>query len=145
VLPPSPAQDRSVRQMIKSFNEDPEISVLLVSLKAGGVALNLTAANYIFVMDPWWNPGAAPLSLFVLISLSLASTFAAAEMQAIDRTHRIGQHKPIHAVRFIIQDTIEERILQLQEKKKLVFDGTIGGDAASMAKLTVDDLRFLFQ
>lgn len=71
-------------------------------------------------------------------------TSVAAEMQAIDRTHRIGQHKPIHAVRFIIQDTIEERILQLQEKKKLVFDGTIGGDAASMAKLTVDDLRFLF-
>lgn len=56
--------------MIKSFNEDPEISVLLVSLKAGGVALNLTAANYIFVMDPWWNPGAA-LCLFVLIFLSL--------------------------------------------------------------------------
>lgn len=47
-----------LRQIIKSFNEDPEISVLLVSLKAGGVALNLTAANYIFVMDPWWNPGA---------------------------------------------------------------------------------------
>lgn len=66
-------------------------------------------------------------------------------MQAIDRTHRIGQHKPIHATRFIIQDTIEERILQLEEKKKLVFDGTIGGDASSMAKLTVDDLRFLFQ
>jgi DNA repair protein RAD16 len=74
--------------------------------------------------DPWWNP--------------------AAEMQAIDRTHRIGQHKPIYATRFIIENTIEERILRLQEKKKLVFDGTVGGDAGSMSKLTVDDMRFLF-
>jgi DNA repair protein RAD16 len=64
--------------------------------------------------------------------------------QAIDRTHRIGQHKPIFATRFIIEDTIEERILRLQEKKKLVFDGTVGGDASSMARLTVDDMRFLF-
>jgi DNA repair protein RAD16 len=94
-------------------------------LKAGGVALNLTVANHIFIMDPWWNP--------------------AAEMQAIDRTHRIGQRKPIFATRFIIENTIEERILKLQEKKRLVFDGTIGGDAGSMAKLTVDDMRFLFQ
>lgn len=69
----------------------------------------------------------------------------AAEMQAIDRTHRLGQRKPIYATRFIIQNTIEERILKLQEKKRLVFDGTIGGDAGSMAKLTVDDMRFLFQ
>ncbi len=74
--------------------------------------------------DPWWNP--------------------AAEMQAIDRTHRIGQHKPIYATRFIIENTIEERILRLQEKKKLVFDGTVGGDSGSMSKLTVDDMRFLF-
>ncbi len=80
---------------------------------------------YLIVIDPWWNP--------------------AAEMQAIDRTHRIGQFKPIHATRFIIENSIEERILKLQEKKKLVFDGTVGGDASSMAKLTVDDMRFLFQ
>ena len=111
--------------VIKKFNEDHECKVLLISLKAGGVALNLTVANYIYIMDPWWNP--------------------AAEMQAIDRTHRIGQHKPIFATRFIIQDTIEERILQLQNKKKLVFDGTVGGDAGSMAKLTADDMAFLFQ
>jgi len=73
------------------------------------------------------------------------NALVAAEMQAIDRTHRLGQRKPIFATRFIIEDTIEERILKLQEKKRLVFDGTIGGDAASMAKLTVDDMRFLFQ
>ena len=98
---------------------------MFISLKAGGVALNLTVASHIFLMDPWWNP--------------------AAEMQAIDRTHRIGQHKPIFATRFIIRDTIEERILQLQEKKRLVFDGTVGGDSQAMARLTVDDMRFLFQ
>mgnify|MGYP000296435019 CR=1 FL=1 len=98
--------------------------VILISLKAGGVALNLTVANRIFLMDPWWNP--------------------AAEMQAIDRTHRFGQRKPIVATRFIIADTIEEKILQLQEKKKLVFDGTIGGDASSITRLTEEDLRFLF-
>ena len=97
---------------------------MLISLKAGGVALNLTVANHIFLMDPWWNP--------------------AAEMQAIDRAHRIGQAKPIFATRFVVKDSIEERILQLQEKKQLVFEGTVGGDAASMARLTVDDMKFLF-
>ena len=65
--------------------------------------------------------------------------------QAIDRTHRFGQHKPIYATRFIVADTIEERILSLQEKKRLVFDSTINGDASSMGKLTPEDLRFLFQ
>ncbi|CAM9669191.1 unnamed protein product, partial [Ectocarpus fasciculatus] len=112
-------------QALRSFNEDPNVKVLLISLKTGGVALNLTVANYIFLMDPWWNP--------------------AAEMQAIDRAHRIGQNKPIFATRFIVKDSIEERILKLQEKKQLVFDGTVGGDATSMARLTVDDMRFLFQ
>jgi len=57
----------------------------------------------------------------------------------------LGQHKPIFATRFIVEDSIEERILRLQEKKKLVFDGTVGGDASSMVRLTVDDMRFLFQ
>eukprot|EP01034_Spumella_vulgaris_P021514 gene21514-27549_t len=110
---------------IGAFKSDPSVKVLLISLKAGGMALNLTVASRIFLMDPWWNP--------------------AAEMQAIDRTHRIGQHKPIFATRFIVENTIEERILKLQEKKKLVFDGTVGGDSGSMSKLTVDDMRFLFQ
>jgi DNA repair protein RAD16 len=66
-------------------------------------------------------------------------------MQAIDRTHRIGQYKPIIATRFIIENSIEERIIKLQEKKKLVFDSTVGNDSSSMTKLTVDDMRFLFQ
>jgi len=110
--------------VLKEFREDNNVRVLLMSLKAGGVALNLTCANYIFLMDPWWNP--------------------AAEMQAIDRTHRLGQYRPIRAVRFIAENTVEERILQLQEKKRLVFDGTVGRDAGSLKMLTVDDMKSLF-
>jgi len=109
---------------LKSFREDGNVRVLLISLKAGGVALNLTVANHIYLMDPWWNP--------------------AAEMQAIDRTHRLGQYRPIRAVRFIAENTVEERILQLQEKKRLVFDGTVGRDAGSLKMLTVDDMKSLF-
>jgi DNA repair protein RAD16 len=110
---------------LKDFREDPHCRVLLMSLKAGGVALNLTVADHIFLMDPWWNP--------------------AAENQAIDRTHRLGQYRPIKAVRFIAEDTVEERILQLQEKKRLVFDGTVGRDAASLKMLSVEDMKCLFQ
>mmetsp|Transcript_2501 Transcript_2501/g.5056 ORF Transcript_2501/g.5056 Transcript_2501/m.5056 type:complete len:622 (-) Transcript_2501:142-2007(-) len=111
-------------EALKAFKEDPSIRVLLMSLKAGGVALNLTVANEVYLLDPWWNP--------------------AAEMQAIDRTHRMGQYRPIRAVRFIAEGTVEERVLQLQEKKRLVFDGTIGRDAASLKMLTVDDMKALF-
>ncbi|EHA8592214.1 putative Helicase-like transcription factor CHR27 [Cocos nucifera] len=75
-------------------------------------------------MDPWWNP--------------------AVERQAQDRIHRIGQYKPIKTVRFVIEDSIEERILKLQEKKELVFEGTIGNSSDAMGKLTEADLRFLF-
>jgi len=110
---------------IDAFMTDPAVKVILISLKAGGVALNLTVATHIFLMDPWWNP--------------------AAEMQAIDRAHRIGQHKPVRAVRFIMKNTVEERILMLQDKKKLVFEGTVGGDVAALARLSEEDMRFLFQ
>jgi len=111
--------------VISKFKEDPNVQAILISLKAGGVALNLTAASHIYLMDLWWNP--------------------AAEYQAIDRAHRLGQHKPIRAVRFVVRNTVEERILRLQEKKRLVFEGTVGGDAASLSQLSEDDLRFLFQ
>ncbi|KAJ3670458.1 hypothetical protein LUZ60_010782 [Juncus effusus] len=109
---------------IKSFTEDSDCKIFLMSLKAGGVALNLTVASHVFLMDPWWNP--------------------AVEKQAQDRIHRIGQYKPIRSIRFVIEDTIEERILKLQEKKELVFEGTVGESAEAMAKLTEADLRFLF-
>jgi DNA repair protein RAD16 len=69
----------------------------------------------------------------------------ACEQQAIDRAHRIGQHKPVRAVRFIMRNTVEERIVILQDKKRLVFDGTVGGDIGSLQRLSEDDMRFLFQ
>ncbi|BDA51349.1 probable ATP-dependent helicase rhp16 [Coccomyxa sp. Obi] len=111
-------------RMIDAFSNDPAVTVFLMSLKAGGVALNLTAASHVMLMDPWWNP--------------------AVEQQAQDRIHRLGQFKPIAVHRFIIAGTIEERILKLQEKKQLVFEGTVGRDAEALGRLTEDDLRFLF-
>ncbi|GLE00709.1 hypothetical protein PINS_up009497 [Pythium insidiosum] len=113
-------RDRTIR----AFREDNSVTTFLISLKAGGVALNLTIASHIFLMDPWWNP--------------------AAENQAIDRTHRLGQFKPIQATRFIIAGTIEERILKLQEKKRLIFEGTVGASVSAICRLTEEDLRFLF-
>ena len=109
---------------IEEFTHSPDVDVFLMSLKAGGVALNLTAASHVFLMDPWWNP--------------------AVEQQACDRIHRLGQYKPITVVRFITQGTVEERIVKLQEKKSLIFEGTVGGDSEALGKLTEDDLRFLF-
>ncbi|XP_059661087.1 DNA repair protein RAD16 isoform X2 [Cornus florida] len=109
---------------ITRFTEDPDCKIFLMSLKAGGVALNLTVASHVFLMDPWWNP--------------------AVERQAQDRIHRIGQYKPIRIVRFVIENTIEERMLKLQEKKELVFEGTVGGSSEALGKLTEADLRFLF-
>ncbi|KAL3363864.1 hypothetical protein AABB24_012887 [Solanum stoloniferum] len=109
---------------VTKFTEDPDCRIFLMSLKAGSVALNLTVASQVFMMDPWWNP--------------------AVERQAQDRIHRIGQYKPVRIVRFVIENTVEEKILKLQEKKELVFEGTIGGSSEAFAKLTEADLKFLF-
>jgi len=108
--------------VLKLYREEPSVTAILISLKAGGVALNLTVASHIYLMDPWWNP--------------------AAEYQAIDRAHRLGQHKPIRSVRFVVRNTVEERILRLQDKKRLVFEGTVGGDAAALGQLSEEDLKF---
>ena len=98
--------------------------VLLISTKAGGEGLNLQRANHVFVMDPWWNP--------------------ACELQAIQRAHRIGQTRPVTAKRFIVKNTIEEKIIELQTKKQAVFEATVGKDTSSWGKLTAEDLKFLF-
>jgi len=90
-------QTRNREQVIDAFQNNPENQVFLISLKAGGVGLNLTAADYVFMLDPWWNP--------------------AAENQAINRAHRIGQDKKVFVYRFITSETIEEKIVQLQERK----------------------------
>ncbi|RKO95464.1 hypothetical protein CAUPRSCDRAFT_1479, partial [Caulochytrium protostelioides] len=104
---------------------DPTVTVFLVSLKAGGVALNLTEASRVFVLDPWFNP--------------------AVEDQAFDRIHRLGQHRPITITRLIIANSIESRILELQGKKKLLFDSTIGQDLESLSRITRQEMEFLFQ
>jgi len=109
---------------IDIFTNNPDVKVFLMSLKAGGVALNLTAASHCYLMDSWWNP--------------------ATEMQAQDRIHRLGQHKPMRCTKFVISGTIEERIVKLQEKKMAVFQATVGHDAEALGRLTEDDMKFLF-
>lgn len=109
---------------VTRFQENESIKVFLISLKAGGVGLNLTAADYVYLVDPWWNP--------------------AAEQQAIDRTHRIGQTRKIFAYKMICKDTVEEKILQLQQKKKSLADELINEDSGFVKKLTKDDIAFLF-
>jgi SNF2 family DNA or RNA helicase len=89
-------------KIVNSFQLDPENKIFLISLKAGGVGLNLTAADYVFILDPWWNP--------------------ASEMQALSRAHRIGQHKSVFVYRYITSDSIEEKIVRLQEKKSKLAD-----------------------
>lgn len=116
------APDRE--KAIQSFQNDEETRVFLISLKAGGVGLNLTAADYVYIVDPWWNP--------------------AVEQQAIDRTHRIGQTKNIFAYRMICKDTIEDKIMQLQEKKRLLAKELIADDATFVKALTREDVEYLF-
>ena len=116
------APDRE--KAIQAFQRDDEVRVFLISLKAGGVGLNLTAADYVYIVDPWWNP--------------------AVEQQAIDRTHRIGQTKNIFAYRMICKDTIEDKIIQLQEKKRALAKDIISDDASFVKALTREDVEYLF-
>lgn len=109
---------------IKRFQSDENCRVFLISLKAGGVGLNLTAADYVYIMDPWWNP--------------------AVEQQAIDRTHRIGQDKNIFAYRMICRDTVEDKIVALQEKKKLLAADLITDESGFVKSLTREDIEYLF-
>ncbi|HLP18650.1 MAG TPA: DEAD/DEAH box helicase, partial [Chitinophagales bacterium] len=112
--------------MVNSFQADSaEGCVFLISLKAGNAGLNLTAAEYVFLMDPWWNN--------------------AVEQQAIDRTHRIGQTKNIFAYKLICRGTIEERILQLQQKKKQLSEDLVSEEDGFVKQLTEDDITFLFE
>ncbi|TFK88380.1 hypothetical protein K466DRAFT_520961 [Polyporus arcularius HHB13444] len=110
---------------IKYFMNNVHVTVFLVSLKAGGVALNLTEASRVYLMDSWWNP--------------------AVEYQAMDRIHRLGQHRPVQAIKLVIEDSIESRIIQLQEKKSAMVDATLSSDESAMGRLTPDDLGFLFR
>ena len=109
---------------IQNFQNNDDCRVFLISLKAGGVGLNLTAADYVYIVDPWWNP--------------------AVEQQAIDRTHRIGQTKNIFAYRMICVDTIEDKILQLQERKKILAKELISDETSFVKALTKADVEYLF-
>lgn len=109
---------------IQNFQNNDDCRVFLISLKAGGVGLNLTAADYVYIVDPWWNP--------------------AVEQQAIDRTHRIGQTKNIFAYRMICIDTIEDKILQLQERKKTLAKELIADDNSFVKALSKADVEYLF-
>ncbi len=109
--------------LVAEFQSAPGAAVFLISLKAGGFGLNLTAASYVVLFDPWWNP--------------------AVENQAIDRTHRIGQTRPVNAYRLLIKDSIEEKIRQLQRTKRALAEDILGEEKFAQS-LTLDDLRFLF-
>jgi SNF2 family DNA or RNA helicase len=113
--------DRAAR--VERFQTDPNCPVFLISLKAGGLGLNLTAADYVFLLDPWWNP--------------------AVEAQAIDRTHRIGQVRHVFAYRLITKDTVEERVLELQQTKRELADAIIGAENSVLRGLTREHLELL--
>ena len=114
---------RDRQSLVNKFQNDPNCRVFLMTLKTGGTGLNLTAADTIFIFDPWWN--------------------VAAENQAIDRAHRMGQTNKVLAYKMITQGTIEEKILQLQEKKKELFDNVISSDGASLKSMSEEDIDFI--
>ncbi len=114
---------RDRKKLVETFQEEESHRVFLMTLKTGGIGLNLTAADYIFIFDPWWN--------------------LAAESQAVDRTHRIGQEKTVFSYKLITKGTIEEKILALQERKRALFDSLISADGASLKSLDEKDVEFV--
>jgi SNF2 family DNA or RNA helicase len=114
-------RDRAAR--VARFQSDAACPLFLVSLKAGGLGLNLTAAGYVFIIDPWWNP--------------------AVEAQAVDRAHRIGQSRAVFAYRLITKDTIEERVAELQKTKKHLAESILTADAGLLQTLKREDLELL--
>lgn len=113
------------KEEVTRFQEDESVKAFLISLKAGGVGLNLTVADYVYLVDPWWNP--------------------AAEQQAIDRAHRIGQTRKVFAYKMICKDTVEEKILRLQERKQKLADDLIQENAGFIKNLSREDVAFLFE
>jgi SNF2 family DNA or RNA helicase len=114
---------RDRQERVERFQSDPKCKLFLISLKAGGLGLNLTGADYVFLLDPWWNP--------------------AVEAQAIDRTHRIGQTRQVFAFRLIAKGTVEEKVLALQESKRDLADAIINADNSLIRTLGREDLELL--
>ena len=111
------------RSVVSRFVNDAQCMVMLMTVKTGGVGINLTVADTVFIFEPWWN--------------------RAAEEQAINRLHRIGQKKNVMSYSMIMRDTIEEKIRLLQEKKAELFDGLIGSDTTSSKQLSEEDIEFI--
>ncbi|MGE3777550.1 MAG: DEAD/DEAH box helicase, partial [Pirellulaceae bacterium] len=116
-------QTRDRARRVKRFQQDTACPLFLISLKAGGHGLNLTAADYVFILDPWWNP--------------------AVEAQAVDRAHRIGQTRRVMAYRVIAQDTVEAKIVELQKSKRELADAIVSASGSLIRNLTADDLELL--
>lgn len=112
------------KEQVEMFQNEQEVHIFLISLKAGGVGLNLTEADYVYIVDPWWNP--------------------AVEQQAIDRTHRLGQKNKIFAYKMICKDSVEEKIIILQEKKRTISQEIVQEDATFFKNLTKEDIGYLF-
>jgi SNF2 family DNA or RNA helicase len=111
------------QQLVDRFQNESNCKVFILTLKTGGTGLNLTAADMVFIFDPWWNK--------------------AAENQAVDRAHRIGQQKTVLTYKMITQDTIEEKILLLQEQKSEIFNNIISADSASLKNISEEDIQFM--
>ncbi|HEY0176019.1 MAG TPA: C-terminal helicase domain-containing protein, partial [Pedobacter sp.] len=112
------------KEAVDRFQQDADTRVFLISLKAGGTGLNLTAADYVYLVDPWWNP--------------------AAEAQAIDRSHRIGQDKHVMAYRMICKDTLEEKILAIQQKKTKLAGDLLDTNEGLLKSMSKEDILKLF-
>lgn len=118
-------QTQNRQEVVDEFRNSEEIQVFLISIKAGGVGLNLTEADYVFILDPWWNP--------------------AVEQQAIDRTHRIGQKKTVFIYKFITKNSVEEKILALQERKKAIADTLISVEESFVKSLSEEDIKAILE
>ncbi len=116
-------QTRDRQARVERFQNDADCRLFLISLKAGGLGLNLTAAEYVFLLDPWWNP--------------------AVESQAMDRAHRIGQTRNVFAYRLIARDTVEEKVLELQSSKRDLAASIITADNSLIQKLSREDIEVL--
>jgi SNF2 family DNA or RNA helicase len=114
---------RDRKERVARFQSDASCSVFLISLKAGGLGLNLTAAEYVFLLDPWWNP--------------------AAESQAIDRAHRMGQTRTVVSYRVLCKDTVEERVAELQEKKRALVESVFAESKTRLGDLSIEDVEAL--
>ncbi|MFN3528400.1 MAG: DEAD/DEAH box helicase [Bacteroidia bacterium] len=115
----TPREDR--KKLVEQFNQNADMKVFLISLKAGGLGLNLTSADYVVLLDPWWNP--------------------AVEQQAIDRSHRIGQKRTVISYRFITKNSVEEKILSLQDRKRSISNSLVSAEQSLVKQLNIEEIK----